>query len=430
MIPTNSSNRGTTPLAASSKGILWQGPDLQCIEVCKGDNVSDIIAKLAEEVCELLETLNLTDLDLKCLIENCLACPQPEKTLKTALRLIIEKVCELEELIENGSGEPVPIPVFLVNLKCLAVVDGSGNILNDDTNDKIIQSIIDRVCQHDSDIALIQVDVDNLDARVTVLEQVDPTPPVPNVPSACLFPGVKPLNDAYTDLDSAFCTISALIGSNVDINKAIGEQCKDLNNRFVLNPNFSLTPRNFAQSMRNLWITMCDTMDRVRKIETTCCQLTCEAVKVGFNIVFSDHSTVTVKFTTGAGTNIPPGVVDCGSVLVVSDELGRRVVVENLNINNNVEVPDIDTSEFTEGGLLTFTLTYKMCSEELGTCEKVVVKTAIYKTPCSTCEVSNSGDGEVIIVYETSGATLTTETVVISDTTSSSTSTTTTTTGL
>lgn len=425
MRPTNSSNKGTSPLAASSKTVLWQGPDLQCIEVCKGDSVTDVIASLAQEVCDLLEALNITDIDFKCLIDNCLACPQPEKTLKTALTLLINKVCELEELIKDGNNEPVIIPVFQVNLKCLAIVDGSGNILNDDTNDKIIQSIIDRVCQHDADIALIQVDIDNLDARVTILEQVDPTPAVPTVPSACLFPGRKPVDQAYVDLDSAYCAFSSIVGTVNDMNKTIGQQCTDLNSRFVLNPDFSLTPRNFAQSMRNVWIALCDTMERVKKIETTCCQLTCEAVKVGFNIVFSDHSTVTLKFTAGAGTNIPPGVIDCGSQLVVSDPEGTTVIVENMNINNNVEVPDIDTSQFVEGSLLTFTLTAKMCSEELGTCERVVVKTAVYKTPCSTCEITNSGDGEVILVYETSGAYITSETIVIADTTSTTTTTTT-----
>lgn len=423
MIPTNSSNKGTAVPVNSSKGILWQGPDLQCINVCKGDSVTDVVAATAEQVCKILDTLDLSDIDLKCLIDTCLACPEPDKTLKTALRLLINKVCTLAELIGDGTTEPPSIPVFQINLKCLAIADGSGNVLNDDTNDKIIQSIIDQVCISKADIDLLKNDVDSLDDRVTALENaVDPSP-VPDVNSNCLFLGQKPLDQAHEDLDAAFCELSTILGPAADINKAIGQQCADLAQRFVLNPNFTISPANAAQSIRNMWVVLCDALNRISQIEKTCCQATCEQIKVGFNIVFSEVQTATLKFTSGAGTNIPTGVVDCGSTLVVSDERGVNVVVENLNINNNVEVPDIDMTGFVEGGLLTFTLNAKFCSEELGTCEKVVVKTAVYKNACSTCDIMNTGDGEVIIVYETNGAYVPTTQTVIAPPTSSTTST-------
>ncbi len=427
MTPTNSSNKGTAPRINSSKDILWQGPDLKCIEVCKGDSVTDVLASTATEVCNILQTLDLTDLDLKCLIDTCLACPQPDKTLKTALRLLINKVCVLEELIGDGSSEVPTIPVFQINLKCLAVADGSGNVLNDDTNDKIIQSIIDRVCQNSADIDLLKNDVDDLDDRVTSLENAAEPEIVPNVGSNCLFLGQKPLDEAHDDLDAAFCELSQIIGPTADINKAIGQQCPDLAQNFILNPNFTLSPQNAAQSIRNMWVVLCDALNRIKQIENTCCQATCEQIKVGFNIVFSEVQTATLKFTSGAGTNIPTGVVDCGSTLIVSDEFGTSVVVENLNINNNVEVPDIDMTGFTEGGLLTFTLTAKFCSEALGTCEKIVVKTAVYKNACSTCDITNSGDGEVIIVYESNSVYVTSGQTVVQSETSSTTSTSTTT---
>lgn len=426
MNPTNSSNKGTAPGVNSSKAILWQGPDLQCINVCKGATITDVTESIALQVCEILDTLDLTDLEFKCLIDTCLACPEPDKTLKTALRLLISKVCTLEELLNNQTSTIPDIPVFQVNLKCLAVTDGSGNILNDDTNDKIIQAIVDQVCQNAANISLLQNDVDSLNNRVTTLEEADTPNPVPNVGSNCLFLGTKALDQAHNDLDAAYCEITTALGTSADLNKAIGQQCPDLAQKFILNPNFSISPQNAAQSIRNMWIALCDTIARVTTIEKTCCQATCEQIKVGFSIIFSETQTATLKFTSGAGTNIPVGVVDCGSILVISDERGVNVVVEQMNINNNVEVPDIDMTGFVEGGLLTFTLTAKFCSEELGTCEKVVVKTAIYKNACSTCEVTNSGDGEVIIVFDSYGAFLTSDQTILTNT-SSTTSTTTTT---
>ncbi len=428
MTPRNSPHKSTPAGASSSKNVIWQGPDLACITVCKGDSVTDVVAAIAEEVCGILDTLDLTDLELKCLIDTCLACPEPDKTLKTALGLIINKVCLLEELINNSTSTVPVIPVFQVNLKCLAITDGSGNVLNDDTNDKIIQSIIDQVCTNTSDILLINNDITDLDNRVTVLEDAASHTTEPMIASTCVLSGLNTVPDTVEALESAFCQLSTILGSTGDMNKAIGQQCQNLAQTYVLNQNFTIAPKNLAQSMRNIWVTMCDIVTRVTAIEKTCCGATCDQVKLGFSIFFSELQTATIKFSNGSGTNIPTGVVDCGSVLIVSDESGNSVYIENLNIANNVEVPDIDLTGFTEGGLLTFTLDGKMCSDTLGTCEKVVVKTAIYKNACSTCEVTNTGDGDVILVYDSFGGQITSDvTVLDSPFTSSTTSSTSTT---
>lgn len=429
MIPSNSSHRSYTPGVLSSKDVLWQGPDLKCINVCTGATVTEVTASVASEVCKILDTLNLTDVDFKCLIDTCLACPQPDKTLKTALRLLINKTCKLEELINKSTSTVPDIPVFQINLKCLAITDGSGNVLNDDTNDKIIQSIIDQVCLLRADVDLAKNDIISIDNRVTILEQASKPPTVPNVVSECLFIGPKPLDQAWTDIDTAWCETSEALGTPADLNKAISQQCPTLAQKFVLNPNFTISPRNAAQSMRNMWVALCDALDRISKIEKTCCQATCEQVKVGFNIVFSETQTATLKFTSGAGTNIPTGFIDCGSTLIVSDALGNNVVVENMNLNNNVEVPDVDMTGFREGNILTFTLHAKFCSEEIGTCESVVTKTAIYKNACSTCEIVNTGDGESIIVFETPGEYQQNSVVVIDQPTTTSTTSTSSSTG-
>lgn len=427
MTPRNSPHKSVPAGASSSKSVIWQGPDLQCITVCKGDSVTDVVAAVAEEVCGILDTLDLTDLELKCLIDTCLACPEPDKTLKTALRLLIDKVCTLEELIENSSSVQPVIPVFNVNLKCLAITDGSGNVLNDDTNDKIIQSIIDQVCTNTSDILLINNDITDLDTRVTVLEDAASHTVEPTISPNCVLSGPNTIPDVLEALEAAFCQLTNALGPTADMNKAIGQQCQDLAQSYVLNQNFTISPKNLAQSVRNMWVTVCDIVTRVSNIEKTCCGASCDQIKIGFSIVFSEVQTATIKFTNGAGTNIPVGVLDCGSILVVSDEAGNNVYVENLNIANNVEVPDIDLTGFTEGGLLTFTLDAKMCSDTLGTCEKVVTKTAIYKNACSTCEVTNTGDGDVILVYDSFGAPITNDVTVITghdtNTTSSTTST-------
>ena len=47
MIP-NKSNTTNGCDSTSSNCVVWQGPDLTCVDVCNGDTVSDIIAKLCD----------------------------------------------------------------------------------------------------------------------------------------------------------------------------------------------------------------------------------------------------------------------------------------------------------------------------------------------------------------------------------------------
>ena len=51
MIPTNSSNTTNGCDSISSNCVIWQGPDISCINLCNGDTISDVTAKLAELVC-------------------------------------------------------------------------------------------------------------------------------------------------------------------------------------------------------------------------------------------------------------------------------------------------------------------------------------------------------------------------------------------
>ena len=61
-IKAKDTQEGCNPM--SSNCVIWQGPDIPCIKLCKGDSISDITAKLAEELCTLLEPVSYTHLTL------------------------------------------------------------------------------------------------------------------------------------------------------------------------------------------------------------------------------------------------------------------------------------------------------------------------------------------------------------------------------
>jgi hypothetical protein len=80
--------------------VIWQGPDIPCIDLCKGDTVSDVVNKLAIELCTIMDQLNVSTLDLQCLgVPGC-----PPKDFQAFLQLIIDKICEQNNI--------APVPVW------------------------------------------------------------------------------------------------------------------------------------------------------------------------------------------------------------------------------------------------------------------------------------------------------------------------------
>ena len=88
MKPTNLDEHGCDPI--SSNCVIWQGPDIDCINLCKGDTVSDVVFKLATELCDLMDTFKISNYDLTCLgLAEC-----TPKTFQELIQLLIEKICE------------------------------------------------------------------------------------------------------------------------------------------------------------------------------------------------------------------------------------------------------------------------------------------------------------------------------------------------
>mgnify|MGYP003670327522 FL=1 len=70
MKPLNLDNSPCSPI--SSNCVVWQGPDISCINLCTGDTVSDVVSAMAKELCTILDSLKVTNYDLTCF--NSTAC--------------------------------------------------------------------------------------------------------------------------------------------------------------------------------------------------------------------------------------------------------------------------------------------------------------------------------------------------------------------
>lgn len=65
MKPLNIKKESCSPV--SSNCVIWNGPDIECINLCKGDTVTEVVYKLATELCKIIDTFDVSNYDLSCL---------------------------------------------------------------------------------------------------------------------------------------------------------------------------------------------------------------------------------------------------------------------------------------------------------------------------------------------------------------------------
>jgi hypothetical protein len=94
-VPLNLNKRGCT--AISSNCITWQGPDIPCLDLCKGSTVSEVIYNLGLEFCKLYEDLSPESYNLECLNLDDVC----NLTFKDIFQALIDKVCDVQTASES-----------------------------------------------------------------------------------------------------------------------------------------------------------------------------------------------------------------------------------------------------------------------------------------------------------------------------------------
>lgn len=101
-----------------SADIVWSGPDINCLQLCTNDSVSEVVYKIAEEVCCIASDLDLTTLDYECIIDR--AKTYQKLDLFLFFSLLLENDCTIEQLIKDKIDELDKTELLVKNLdlKC------------------------------------------------------------------------------------------------------------------------------------------------------------------------------------------------------------------------------------------------------------------------------------------------------------------------
>ncbi len=418
MKPLNSHTAGCDPV--SSNCVIWQGPDIPCLKLCKGDTVSDVVYKLATELCDLLTALDVTTYTLPSPCFANQACtPQDFHDL---IQIIINKICDLEECTNCGSsGERLldnttGCPDCVVEIaSCFYYTNEFGDQVTTMQLADYTRAIGNKLCDLVNQITLLNAAVSDLDLRVTALENAPaPTLVLPQVTPVCVLSPSVPtnMNLVLSTLEQQFCQLVTVTGSPNAMSQAITRQCLNLSSSPVLGPsggNMSTIPgwiisaNTVASSLNNMWLTLCDLRAAVRTIQLTCCPSGCDGIDFVMQASFT--GTALTLFFTGT---IPPGFQECdplGNRFRISDTLGNSITTNIITTNyfNDPIGYGINLAVTPLNPASDLTVTSDICFTDPSTnttCQFCVTAVVTNQSICPTLSViSNPGGTQVVISF-------------------------------
>ncbi len=383
MIPTlsNTSEQGCSPV--SSNCVIWQGPNLPSINLCTGDTVSDVVYKLAQYIVQSGNAQ--LDIDLSCITTAIVT----DMSVDNILTLLINKVCTLQDLVNDlGSGDTVPDPLLTI-AQCFRTTDSYGDVTTKLQHTAYTSAIGLKVCEINTAVTSHTSTLTSYGNRITVLESAIANPANNTGAVTLTCSGTNgPLSfaNAILNLETQICTLRNATGTSTAITQAAATQCASLATSTALSkagtmaaiPGWKTTVSTAADSLTNLWLTVCDLRDAFNAIKGLI-KADCSTVVVDFAVVTINNGTAANLFFSGY-SSIPSGWANCsanGSKLTIKDALNNIHIV-NVDVISaaNSNTPLVIQLEGTPLNLATaLTFTLEACLSNSGTtCNKTVVK--------------------------------------------------------
>ena len=412
MIP-NKSNTTNGCDNTSSNCVVWQGPDLTCVDVCHGDTISDIVAKLCETLANT--TTSSPGINIDTINQLCIESGYGRaNTIQELIQNIITELCKDDSSGIDASKTQIPLP------KCLQYRDDQGNdvvslpLYDADSGDSYAVYLANKVCQNISTINQIQNDLNALDGRVSSLESKESANTY--VPPLGMLQYVQPtrtpmsLERMITLTEEAYGETRRALGSKQDMNKSIGFAQNNLasldklngNGTYSSQPGWITSPQNVAQSFQNLWLTTNDIRSAVESIKETVANPLCSSItnSVTANIKRTDAGVFQSFQLDFTGSTIPTGYVACngnGTKVTITDASLNTIVkyIDIVGHYQNTDIYTISTSQF--GSLDTgsnYSVKVEFCYENSDNqCAETLTFNVENKTACPNLTIGTvTGD--------------------------------------
>lgn len=380
-----------------------------------GDSISDVTFKLATELCDLLNQLDISTFDLSCFNP---ICPTPEN-IHDLIQFLIDKICALQEGIADVGGQVNRVAgsggctgCVVTTAQCFWYVDPLGNQITQMEVSDYAKVIGNKVCTLVTQINNIQTSINQQQTQINwIIENYAPKPQItlPTFGSVCLtdkIPSVPPggvnISAMINAIQDALCELRAATGMPTEILNSIFQQCINMDSLPSMNlpgVNMGSLPgwigsgsySTLADSINNMWITVCDMRAAITSIQTNCCPSGCDGLEMQMQTTFTAPSTLTLFFT-GNGT----GFQDCapaGSMVTIKDAFGATYITQVPvipNINNMAGyVLDLSASPLNLASNLTVRLEF--CAKRIDSgaiCERCIDTSVVNTAACPPVALS------------------------------------------
>ena len=397
MIPTSSSISTNGCDNISSNCVIWQGPDIACINLCSGDSVSEVVSKLATEVCTLITSgvtanPNLTGLDLSCLN---IPGTTPTQIVPVLQAMVVQICANTNSKVQPAAALPImTLPV------CLQYNDASGNPVTQLPLDQFATRIANQVCLNLTAIGIIQTTLTSYNTRLNTLEacvlpcsgavveaQVIPT---------CILPStLTNVSVLLLALEARFCALETAVGLPAAILGTIGQTTLTSSSAQLTNSGsnygsiggWNSSPVNLAQTVQNAWVVIDDMYTAIASIQLNCCPSGCDTVIFGYTTTNSLSSAgeiqgINFNFQT---SSIPAAFNDCAGSTVItitdSDNVTVTAVVNVSNLQNVaagtlINIPTLNTNK-------SLNISVAFCATDaIDTCSETITSVIAGVIPC------------------------------------------------
>jgi len=400
MLPVGSNTKSSTCSVLSSNCVIWHGADIPCIGLCKSDTVTDVILKLGELVCNIEGIAGDITVNTECLGSGSVTW----ENYNDLIQYLTDRLCNLYTIV-NDIVIPSPINLTADVATCLQAAAGGATL----GVVEYAELIGTTLCTALSDITTLESTVSTHSTQITTINNTLSTlnltySPI-NSTYVCLSSGADTLVNIVATIEQELCDLELQTGTPAELAVGLQPYC-DLTNEPALStagtmasayPEWNVTVSNLAQSMKNLWITVCDMRTKVNLL-ADCCASTCADIVLGFYGYLPSPSTPTLTVRASTGSNLPADFTQCplpGSTITITDGLGATYTTTFNNIQALVAggFQDIDLSTSGLNIATDFSVQVAYCFTNMVTglqCQNTVNFNVINTVSCPTLSLTSS----------------------------------------
>lgn len=400
MLPVGSNTKSSTCSVLSSNCVIWHGADIPCIGLCKSDTVTDVILKLGELVCNIEGRAGDITVNTECLGSGSVTW----ENYNDLIQYLTDRLCNLYTIV-NDIVIPSPINLTADVATCLQAAAGGATL----GVVEYAELIGTTLCTALSDITTLESTVSTHSTQITTINNTLSTLNLTYAPInstyVCLSTGADTLVNIVATIEQELCDLELQTGSPAELAVGLQPYC-DLTNEPALStagtmatayPEWNVNVSNLAQSMKNLWITVCDMRNKVNLL-ADCCASTCADIVLGFYGYLPSPSTPTLTVRASTGSSLPADFTQCplpGSTITITDGLGATYTTTFNNIQALVAggFQDIDLSTSGLNLATDFSVEVAYCFTNMVTglqCQNTVNFNVINTISCPTLSLTSS----------------------------------------